>query len=306
MTNVTAIQAHRSQKNGERMGTVCGLAGGVTAFCAGQKLADSFHDNFIKEHRKFSRAKREILIRYAHNAIDNSMARKFGVRIHNLDVIPQEDSALKDTPKCFQEAYKKFSPLYKTVYGQGSHYTPYSLGKFGLRQINANEILVNLKEMPGQVFHELGHAINSNTSNFWKAVQGSAPICIFGAAFFAVYGALSKNSVSKKDNGELSKAQKVNDFIRKHSAALSMAAMAPAIAEEIAATKKGKIYAANYCGAKDYLKQINKASNFQLASHLTTRLAIPIAGAIALGIKNYMIEKGNDKAHDIKMSGEAN
>lgn len=304
MTNVTALQARRSQKNGERLGTVCGLAGGLATFCIGQKISDSFNDNFIKEHRKFSNPKREVITKFAHDAMELSIARKFGVKIHDLAVIPIKDKALEETPKLFQETYKKFSPLYKTAFGKGSHYTAYALGKFGRRQINANEILVNLKEMPGQVFHELGHAINSNSSKFWKAIQGSAPICVFGAVFFAVFGALSKNSVSKKENGELTKAQKVNNFIRKHSAILSIGLMAPAIIEEIVAAKKGKIYTTSYCKTKEYAKQINKASDFHLASHLATLFAIPVAGNVALGIKNCMVGKGNDKARDIRTSGE--
>lgn len=295
MTDVTAIKAQRQVRRGKKLGSAGALAAGCATGIGIQTASDLLRKESIKTDDSFNGAQKKFLQEMSYTALEKTGLDKKGVRIRNFCELPQAEYGLKDTSKAYQAIYKKISPLYETAKGKDSYFTAYQLGEFGKQYISSNEILVNMQKLPSRVFNELGHAINANKSDIWKGIQGFKASSVALAAGLAIFGAMSQKAESKKDNGELSKIQKITDFTRNNIGKLSALILLPNAIEEIVATARSAKFAKNFL-SPEYSKNIIKSSRLAMLSGLSTSAGLILAGITAVKIKDEIVKNSGSKA----------
>ena len=112
-------------------------------------------------------------------------------------------------------------------------------------------------------------------------------------ALIAVYGAFSRKS-KPKDGGELTSAQKTNNFIRDNAGKLSFVATIPMLVEEAAATIKGQKWAKEFL-TPDLAKKVLKGNSIAYGSYLLTAASLVFASWTAVKIKDRAIAKKERK-----------
>lgn len=157
-----------------------------------------------------------------------------------------------------------------------------------------NRIFVNVDKFGTAVFHEIGHAINYNSSPFWKVIQKMrAPLVYAPSAFLLV--SLFKR---KKLEGEEPKngLDRATDFIKNNAGKLSLLAMVPVIAEELKATLRGNKMARKLCSPELY-KKVVKTNTLgaitYISAALLTGLSVYAAGKIKDSIAKPVKLMGN-------------
>lgn len=164
---------------------------------------------------------------------------------------------------------------------------------FGEFAYKPNTILMPEKEMSFAAFHEIGHSINWNTSKFWRTMQKMRMPGMVLASLPMLYGAFSKKSVAE-DGKELTKKQKLNNFIRDNAGKLSFAAMLPMLAEEGMATIRGQKLA-NKILSPDLAKHVMKGSGVCYLSYLGAAAAVAVGSYAAVKIKDYLVNRKQAK-----------
>lgn len=158
---------------------------------------------------------------------------------------------------------------------------------------NANEIVVNSKNLYSSVYHELGHAMNRNGNWFTKGLQKARAITPFGvsllAPIFLAVGLLHKvdNTKPKEQKG---KVERTLDFISNNAGKLTLATYIPMLGEEGLASIRGLKAAAKHL-PKDVISKLG--ANYLRAWGTYAGIAAAVSGGVALGIHiaNKMKEK---------------
>ena len=144
-----------------------------------------------------------------------------------------------------------------------------------------NRIFVNVDKFGTAVFHEIGHAINYNSSPFWKVIQKMRVPLVYAPSAFLMVSLFKR----KKLEGEESKNgfDRATDFIKNNAGKLSMLAMVPVIAEELKATLRGNKMARQLCSPELY-KKVVKTNTLgaitYISAALLTGLSVYAAGKI--------------------------
>ena len=157
-----------------------------------------------------------------------------------------------------------------------------------------NKILMPEKHIQFSVFHEMGHAHNFNFSKIGKILQKMRMPGMAAAALIALYGAFSKKS-KPEDGKELTKGQKVKNFVRDNAGKLSFAAMLPMLAEEMMATIKGQGFA-NKVLPKNLAKGVLKGNAVAYLSYLISAVGLGLASMTAVKVKDHLVAKKENKA----------
>lgn len=148
-----------------------------------------------------------------------------------------------------------------------------------------NIIVINREKLPTAAFHEIGHAFNANSSKFWGAMQKLRIPAMGLASTLLLFSAFSKNEVAEEGK-ELTKFQKMKNFVRNNSGILAFSSMLPVVAEEIAASVRGCKWA-NSNLPKELAKKVR---NTNFIGGITY-----IGGSIALGFAAHCAKKVKDK-----------
>ena len=144
-----------------------------------------------------------------------------------------------------------------------------------------NRIFVNVDKFGTAVFHEIGHAINYNSSPFWKVIQKMRVPLVYAPSAFLMLSLFKR----KKLEGEEPKNgfDRATDFIKNNAGKLSMLAMVPVIAEELKATLRGNKMARKLC-SPDLYKKVVKTNTLgaitYISAALLTGLSVYAAGKI--------------------------
>ena len=219
----------------------------------------------------------ELLHNCAEKALDISGMKAKGVKIEYV-----KESAKKLSPLQLLKA----SPNTQIANGVNAGFVPEIktvLGNLG------NKILMPEKGISFASFHEIGHSINYHNSSFWRTMQKLRNPGMALAALPLLYGAFSRQSVAK-DGKELTKGQKVNNFIRNNAGKLSFAAMLPMLAEEAMATIRGQKLA-NVLLDKNLAKTVLKGNSVAYLSYLGAAVATGLGAFAAVKIKDHFVNK---------------
>ena len=156
-----------------------------------------------------------------------------------------------------------------------------------------NEVVCNMEKLPAAIFHEIGHAFNANNSTFWRTVQKMKKHSLPIAGYIALYCALTKKAVPKKEgNMELTKGQKVKNFIRENSGKLAFIATLPMLIEEGMASIRGNDWAKEFL-SPDLAKKVSKHNKFAYITYLATAAGFALSAYAARKVKDYFVDKKN-------------
>ena len=205
-----------------------------------------------------------------------------------------EKSGLKNTVELIEysgsksRSFAEFIKKYINAVRGGKISKPKAIASFSVNSLKSgfnagfvpiiNQIHINTEKIGTAGFHEIGHAINFNTSKFWKAMQKSRFISMKLVIPTLVLVALCKR---KKAEGEEPKGffDKTTTFIKNNVGKLSFAAMIPVVAEEIKATARGNKLAKELLKPELYEKVL-KTNKFGALSYICAAFAVSI-GAYA-------------------------
>lgn len=157
----------------------------------------------------------------------------------------------------------------------------------------ANEVVCNMEKLPAAIFHEIGHAFNANNSTFWRTIQKMKKHSLPIAGYIALYCALTKKAVPKEEgNMELTKGQKVKNFIRENSGKLAFIATLPMLAEEGMASIRGNSWAKEFL-SPDLAKKVSQHNKFAYITYLATAVGFALSAYTARKVKDYFVDKKN-------------
>ena len=152
-----------------------------------------------------------------------------------------------------------------------------------------NVVGVNRQEAPNFIFHELGHAFNYNNSGVFKAMQKIRPLAMLFGTVMMVLPAFTKKAEAQ-DGKELTKAQKVKNFIREKSPFIAAASFVPIVAEEAMATIRGNKWAKELL-SPDVFKKVRNGNLIALSTYAVVLAAMGLSALAAKKIKDHFDNK---------------
>ncbi len=159
------------------------------------------------------------------------------------------------------------------------------------------QLLVNRKKMTPEIFVQLGHAFNINNNSILKFMRKATIPGIAIASFFALLPAFTKQT-EPEENKELSKFQKVKNFIRKNSPIIALGAMLPMFVDRLAATIKADKWIKEYTSG-DLLRRAKSNNLLGLAIFAISTAAFPL---MALATK--VVKDSSDENRRIEFKGQ--
>lgn len=262
-------------------------------------IANGVHSQSVKE---MDEETLKSLSSKAKDAINNSDLQDKGVKI--LVVSKENAQSVKEAEKLSEQWFRKhFKPIVVLIdrlpeKQKQEAYKELLLDFFKNKNCYIDDfktIILSGDKKAVSAFHEIGHAINANSSKSLKYLQKMR-----GIQFLApVIGLFSIFTSAKNDTDEhkLSFSEKTVNFIRNNAGKLSFICMLPMFIEEGIASVKGIKIAKNYVTAKtlESLKDCYKANQTAYGAKV---FAIPLAIYAGVKIKDNfseMIKKINGK-----------
>ncbi len=145
-----------------------------------------------------------------------------------------------------------------------------------------NKIAINTEKLGAAAFHEMGHALNMQSSKFWRVTQKARPVALLSGVFGLT--ALFKR---KKLEGEEPKNNfdKATTFIKNNVGKLVTLSFLPIIAEELMASHKGEKLAKQVL-SPELLKKVKNGNRLGALTYILT--------ASAVGFGTYVASKVRD------------
>lgn len=150
---------------------------------------------------------------------------------------------------------------------------------------NFNKILINTNKQPLAGFHEIGHAINNNSSKFWRTIiktRGLTTALPFWIAAIAI-------GKGKKSEGETSTGaiDSATTFIKNNAGTLSIASSVPIIAEELKASQRGNKLAKELL-SPDIAKKVIKSNRLGAMTYIVSAGAMALATVAGSKIRDFI------------------
>lgn len=158
---------------------------------------------------------------------------------------------------------------------------------------NVNAIIVPDKKLVTSAFHELGHALNANTSKIGDLLQRYKKFSSKAAFIISTIALLPK----KKANDETPSKGigKVTHFIKKNAGVLSFVSMLPLVAEEAMASVKGINVAEKVLDNKALLKKVKMINARGILCHVLAAVSTGVVTAVSVKIKDAIQTKHEEK-----------
>lgn len=211
--------------------------------------------------------------------LEESGLKAKGVKINFIEQTEESLNHLKEIINTEAPSTNAFGRRLRSNY-----YETFKQGANAAFFPNANEVVVNSKNLYSTVYHELGHAMNKNGNWFTKGLQKARNITPFGvsllAPVFLAVGLLHKVDKTKPQE-EKGKLEKTLDFISDNAGKLTLATYIPMLAEEGLASIRG-LKAASKHLPKDVIGKLG--GNYLKAWSTYGLIAAAVSGGVALGI----------------------
>ena len=214
--------------------------------------------HFFKTLEKISKADQDTYKAAFNNAFQHSKLGTKGITITDLNTLTEANAEATLRPLAEKMLPKWYTKLLgnnkKEVNKLVSHLEKIRKGKNACFAPNAKTIVLNSDKMAVAAFHEMGHALNQQSTGIikilknLKGLRALTPLILLTAAF--------KN---KKAEGEkpVGAFDKVTTFVKNHCGILTTAALIPTVIEEGIASIRGSKAAKPLLDERLY-KQLNK------------------------------------------------
>lgn len=259
-------------------GAVAAAAGGFSAFYALSNAATKKYLNevVLKNNLEIPQDLYEKILKAA--KLDNKVTipsnLKYLYNIHKAECTVQK--WLNNYPKLKEKLIDlKLVGLKEAAEGRNAFFNPHT-----------NAILINPKgKMQFGIFHEVGHALNLNSSTLGKILQKSRTPFIAVLGGLAMFTALFKR---KKAEGEKPEGtfDKATTFVKNNCGKIAFLGMTPILIEEAMATFKGEKLAKQLL-SPDKLKELKTLNRKAYVTYA--------AGALALGAGTWLLSFIRDK-----------
>lgn len=157
-----------------------------------------------------------------------------------------------------------------------------------------NTIFLPEKKSCLTVFHEMGHAANFNKSKLTKGLLLANAYGQKLAFLPLLYGIFTRKS-KPDENGNLTKGQKVKNFVRDNAGAITFACFLPTLIEEGIASIRANNYARRLLPT-ELTKKVNKTNIMAYTTYVVMASAFAIAAKLGVSIKDKMIANKEAKA----------
>lgn len=262
-------------------------ASGVISQVANKSIASG---PWMKKMQKLNQGVDTVEVRNALNkALEVSGMKDKGVKI--VDFSGQKAKTSKEIISEFIETYKKM------MSGKASIEEMEKMSKFQSEfmknQIIAGKnaaygfatkkVLINTEKLGLSGFHEIGHAMNQQSSKFWNAMQ-KCRMPILGTVGLLTTIALFKR---KKAEGEETHGafDKATTFIKENVGKLTTLAFVPIIAEELKASARGNKLAKQLL-SPDLAKKVVKSNRFGAITYVGAAIVAGLAAFTANKIRD--------------------
>lgn len=238
--------------------TALGIGAGYAVKHSTERFLKKPYLKYLRNYRKnfFNDAENQIFKQAGFDAFNKSGLNKKGVDI--LDINPGN-----------------YEAEYNKIPNNSSKLKSYEQAAYGKQAFYSwdKKVVVNTEKRASSLFHEMGHAHNFTTTG-WKKNLSIARICSKPLAFLALGAGLCTD----KDN-----------FFNENCGKLTLAALAPLVAEEALASKNGQEMAKPFL-KPELLKKLKAINLRSLGSYVSGAIAVSIAAALAVEVKNKICE----------------
>jgi len=220
--------------------------------------------------------------------------------ILNKKGLSEKGVKLKDLrPDFFTENASLIKNLTNPVAGAANGFNAFYCNKNGMadgfgEKVFVNEAVCNMEKLPTAIFHELGHSFNANKSAFWKVMQSLRVPAMAISSGLVIFGALSANAEREKENGKLTKARKVKNFVRQNCGKLAFISMIPVLAEEGMASLRGNSWAEEFL-SPETAKKVCTGNKVAYISYFATALGLGLCARAAVYVKDKIIDKNENQ-----------
>lgn len=147
----------------------------------------------------------------------------------------------------------------------------------------SNSVHINVEKLGTSGFHEIGHAINYNSSKFWKTMQKMRVPMMKVAAFLPLVALFKR----KKAEGEEPKGRFdiVTTFIKENVGKLTSLAFVPIILEELKASARGNKLAKELCSPELH-KQVVKSNRYGALTYVAMGVFAGVAAFAANKVRD--------------------
>lgn len=282
--NTVNVQNKKSRNVGASVGAL--LLGGCVPI-AFMPLTNSVV-NKIQKIGQLSQDKVDILHNAAETALCNTGLKEKGAKIVYL----KREAGEIPLPKIL----RNLSPLEQVKDGKNAFYAFKDAINPLTKEVmfRKNTIMMPVKDISYVAFHEIGHGLNNNFSKLGRILQKMRNPMMAIAGNIALFCAFTKNA-KQEEGKELTKGQKVKNFVRNNAGKLSFAAMLPILLEEGMATYKGQKLADNLL-SKDMAKIVSKGNKVAYLTYLLGALSVATTSFATVKIKDYFVAKKENKS----------
>lgn len=275
INSVTSFQGNEVNKNKKHpkeslAGYAVGAGVGLASVPVSEKILDQMRKSFdctLEENTAVKKVLQGILDK------NNGELASKGVTLNYVSA----NAVNVDTRP---EFLKKLMPSPEEQLRQGKN------AFFGLK---SGKISLPENKMVAAGFHEIGHAINKNSSKLGKALQLIRPLSMLLAGVPLLIGCFSK-SKKAKDGEELSSGRKFTNFVRNNAGKLTFATMLPILLEESMASIKG-LKLAKETLSPELLKKVSSGNKWGFVSYIIAAVVPAISAYAAVKVKDSMIAK---------------
>lgn len=145
-------------------------------------------------------------------------------------------------------------------------------------------------------FHEIGHALNANSSKIGKVLQKCRGMSLLAAPILLI-SMFTKTKVSEVgQDKDASTLEKTTGFIKKNAGKLTFATFLPTLIEEGMATMKGnKLAKEALKDMPELLKKVKKTNLLGYSTYLAMAVLTAVGATAAVKVKDSIQEKYEQK-----------
>ena len=282
MTTIRAQNGYAKKSRPNFKESIAGYAVGNVASLASIPVGTAVVSKMSKMATSLNPTEISTLNQASETILNTTGLKSKGVEIANI-------SGLKNLTKLPDKILEFTNPVFATSNGKNAFFTDKEIAGI----IGANKIGINKQKLPTAVFHEIGHALNYNKSGFWKTMQKLRTPGMLITSGLLLFNVLTKKT-KPKEGQELSKGQKIKNWVRDKSGFLAFGAMVPMLAEEAAASIKGCKEAKKILDPNLY-KKVAKTNKVAYISYLATAVVAGLSVLTAKKVKDKLVEKKEAK-----------